>query len=338
MGALLIAPRRYWWFYLLAILPAHLIAQLPLPDVALVQVLTQYVLNCATALIGAFALAHFEPGTHRFDRMLPAWRLVFFGGLLAPFTTSILMAAIFVTTDIDRSFWLTTVARALTNTFAILTVVPLMVHVAGRLNEKRRFIDVARIVEGAVLAICLATASVAALLAPPFEAVASAAMLCLPLPMLLWAAARFGVVGSSAAVLLFGVFAVCGALSGVGPFTAQADAHNTLSVVLFLVVTCIPLLLLGAALDERRSLESCARRERRAARRGTGVDPGSDRDPRRHGPHRRRQRIVAAPRRAHSRRTVRLSEGRRALSSPLHPARRPGRCPRDTPRATASTR
>ena len=85
MGALLIAPRRFWWFYLLAILPAHLIAQLPLPDVALLRVLTQYVLNCATALIGAFALAHFEPGTHRFDRVLPAWRLVFFGGPGGPF-------------------------------------------------------------------------------------------------------------------------------------------------------------------------------------------------------------------------------------------------------------
>ena len=102
MGALLIAPRRYWWFYLLAILPAHLIAQLPLPEVATARVLTQYVLNCATALIGALALAHFEPGTHRFDRVLPAWRLVFFGGLVAPFTTSLLMAAVFLTTDIDR--------------------------------------------------------------------------------------------------------------------------------------------------------------------------------------------------------------------------------------------
>ncbi len=256
MGALLIAPRRYWWFYLLAILPAHLIAQLPLPDVARVRVLTQYVLNCATALIGALALAHFEPGPHRFDRVLPAWRLVFFGGLVAPFMTSVLMAGVFLTTDIDRSFWMTTVARALTNTFAILTVVPLMVHLAERLTERRQLVEVSRLVEGTALAVCLAIASLATLLAPPFEAVAAAAMLCLPLPMLLWAAARFGVVGSSAAVLLFGVFAVCGALTGAGPFTAQADSHNALSVVLFLVVTCIPLLLLGAALDERRSLES----------------------------------------------------------------------------------
>jgi len=256
MGALLIAPRRYWWFYLLAVLPAHLVAQLPLPEVALARVLIQYVLNCGTALIGAFSLAYFEPGVHRFDRMMPAWRLVFFGGLVAPFATSLLMAAAFLTADVDRNFWLTTVARALTNTFAILTVVPLMVHIAGRLSERNQVVDVTRLAEGIALTACLAAASVAALLAPPFESVAAAAMLCLPLPMLLWAAARFGVVGSSAAVLLFGIFAVCGALTGAGPFTSQADTHNALSVILFLVVTCIPLLLLGAALDERRSLES----------------------------------------------------------------------------------
>src|SRR5687767_2953439 len=44
MGALLLAPRRYWWVYLLAVLPVHLIAQLPLPDVSSVRVLSQYVL------------------------------------------------------------------------------------------------------------------------------------------------------------------------------------------------------------------------------------------------------------------------------------------------------
>jgi len=203
MGALLIAPRRYWWLYLLAVLPAHLIAQLPLPDVAPLRALIQYVLNIGTAFIGAFALAQFEPGTHRFDRVLPAWRLVFFGGLVAPFTTSVLMAGVFLTTDVDRGFWMTTVVRALTNTFAILTVVPLMVHIADRLTERRQLVDVARLVEGAVLAICLAGASVAALLAPPFESVAAAAMLCLPLPMLLWA----GIIAALVALSVLTAFA-----------------------------------------------------------------------------------------------------------------------------------
>ena len=255
MGALLLAPRRYWWVYLLAVLPAHLIAQMPLPDVSVTRVLTQYILNCGTALIGALSLTHFEPDTNRFDRVLPAWRLVFFGGLVAPFTTSLLMAAVFFTTDVDRSFWLTTVVRALTNTFAVLTVVPLMVHIASRLRERRQGLEFMRIVEGAVLALCLIAASVAALFAPPTKTVAAAAMLGLPLPMLLWASARFGVAGSAAAMLLFGVLAIWGALAGTGPFTAQPEAHGTLSVVLFLIIIWVPLLLLGAALDERRSLE-----------------------------------------------------------------------------------
>ena len=255
MGALLLVPRRYWWLYLLVVLPAHLIAQMPLPDVTAIRVLIQYVLNCGTSLIGAFALTHFEPGTQRFNRVLPTWRLVFFGGLVAPFATSLILAGVFLTTDVDRSFWLTAVVRALTNSFAILTVVPLMVHIAARLRVRGQHVDVMRVIEGCVLTGCLVAASVAALFAPPTKAVAAAAMLALPLPMLLWAAARFGVAGSSATTLLFGVLAVCGALSGTGPFTSQPEAHGTLSVVLFLVVIGVPLLLLGAALDERRSLE-----------------------------------------------------------------------------------
>jgi signal transduction histidine kinase len=255
MGTLLLTPRRYWWFYLLAVLAAHLLAQLPLPDVSPTRVVIQYLLNCGTALIGAFALAQFDDAPHRFDRVLPASRLVFFGGLVAPFTTSLVMAALFVTADVDRNFWLTTVVRALTNSFAILTVVPLMVHIADRLRATRPTFQMHRFIEAALLTICLTLSSAAALLAPPMHAVASAAMLCLPLPMLLWAAAKFGVVGSAASTLLLGVMAICGALAGAGPFITEPASHATLSVVLFLVITCVPLLLLGAALDERRSLE-----------------------------------------------------------------------------------
>jgi two-component system, LuxR family, sensor kinase FixL len=255
MGTLLLAPRRYWWFYLLAVLAAHLLAQLPLPEVSVTRVGIQYVLNCGTALIGALSLAQFDTPPYRFDRVLPAWRLVFFGGLIAPFTTSLIMAALFVTADVDRNFWLTTIVRALTNSFAILTVVPLMVHLADRLRNARHAFPVPRLIEGALLTLCLVLACVAALFAPPSHAVASAAMLCLPLPMLLWAAARFGVVGSAASTLLLGILAISGSMTGAGPFITEPAAHATLSVVLFLVVTSIPLLLLGAALDERRSLE-----------------------------------------------------------------------------------
>ena len=192
-----------------------------------------------------------------------------------------------------------------------------MVHIADRLTERRQLVDVARLVEGTVLAVCLAAASLAALLAPPFEAVAAAAMLCLPLPMLLWAAARFGVVGSSAAVLLFGVFAVSGALTGAGPFTAQAGCAQRP------VRGAVPGRHLHTAAAARRRARRTplarerARRQRCAARRGTGVDSGPDRDSRELRPHRRCQRIMAPARRAHPRRAFRQPQGRRKSPASL---------------------
>ena len=150
LGALLLAPRRYWWVYLLAILPAHLLAQLPLPDVTVTRVLVQYVLNVGTALIAAFALTHEATEPLRFDRVRPAWRLVLFGGLVAPLTTSLLMAATFLTVDVDRAFWLTTCARTLTNSFAILTLVPLMLHGAAWLRAPHHRLNVRRVTEAGV--------------------------------------------------------------------------------------------------------------------------------------------------------------------------------------------
>ena len=59
MAALLLAPPQRWWIYLLAIAPFHVLAQLS--TTAPVQILIQYVLNCAEALIGAAALVHRRP-------------------------------------------------------------------------------------------------------------------------------------------------------------------------------------------------------------------------------------------------------------------------------------
>ena len=57
IGVLLMTPRRRWWMYLLAILPVHLFAQFPLPDVSAKPAALQYLVNCAIALIGALAFA-----------------------------------------------------------------------------------------------------------------------------------------------------------------------------------------------------------------------------------------------------------------------------------------
>src|SRR5215469_8613417 len=96
LAALLLVPRRYWWIYLAVLFPVHLLVQVSLTHTPLPQVLIQYGVNCATALIAAFALNAFVPHLQRIDRMRTAVAFIVLAGFVAPIFSSVLMAAAFV--------------------------------------------------------------------------------------------------------------------------------------------------------------------------------------------------------------------------------------------------
>jgi integral membrane sensor domain MASE1 len=148
LGVLLLTRRRDWWLYLLLCLPAHLLAVQPADDLATVRAVTQFAANCATALIGALALSAVVPDLRRIERVRTAVALILIGGLLAPVSTSVLLAAALVVLDHGQSFWLTMSARSLTNAFAILTIVPLILHANAWVRRPHRSILPARAAEG----------------------------------------------------------------------------------------------------------------------------------------------------------------------------------------------
>ena len=97
----------------------------------------------------------------------------------------------------------------------------------------------------------------------------SPALLYAPIPLLIWAALRFGLSGISAAMLVVTFQAIWGAMHGRGPFLFQSPAENALALQMFLIVTGIPLMFLSVLLeDDRRSqqalheVEDDARRNR----------------------------------------------------------------------------
>jgi C4-dicarboxylate-specific signal transduction histidine kinase len=73
------------------------------------------------------------------------------------------------------------------------------------------------------------------------------------------ATVRFGIVGASGSILLLGALATWGVLHGAGPFIHPDPVHNAISLVLFLNVTCAPLLLLAAVLQERKKATAALR-------------------------------------------------------------------------------
>jgi len=70
-------------------------------------------------------------------------------------------------------------------------------------------------------------------------------------PLLLWAALRFGSVGVSTSMVIVSVISVWGAVHGHGPFAGSDPQSNSLSLLLFLLFAATLFLLLAALVEER---------------------------------------------------------------------------------------
>jgi PAS domain S-box-containing protein len=248
LAALLLTRREHWWRHLAAILPLHLLAQLPHSPLA--QVLIQYGVNGAEAVLGAYAIQEWSAWSRECKRLRTATALVLWGGLVAPLVTSIAMAAGFAVAGIAGDFWLTVLVRTITNTFAVVAIVPLIVHSAESLRAGRRAISPSHVGEASALALALGLVCMLVFVVPNNGALQSSAFLYTPLPILAWAAIRFGVTGACASTLLVGAISTWGVLHGHGPFSGRDPVANALSVVAFHVVTVITFVMVASLIEE----------------------------------------------------------------------------------------
>lgn len=255
LAALLLTPQKRWWIYLLAVLPAHILAQ-TLKEIPLQIVLINFAGNTGEALLGALAILHCTPEPRRFDRLRTVLSVMLFGGLVAPALTSLAVAALFVWIGVGTAPFLTWLLRLLTDALAVLTLVPPIVLAAAHVRSRRYALSPWKIAEAAVLLAALLAVGLLIFLGPEAGPGRFSVELYAPFPLLLWAAVRFGLMGVSLSVLLLDALAVYGAIHGHGPFTAQLPVENATSLLLFLLVTCVPLQMLAALLAENETAEA----------------------------------------------------------------------------------
>jgi len=252
LAALLLSPVSSWWVLLAAALPAHLAAELQ-SGVPLVMVLGWFASNCTEALIGAVCIRRFCSMPLRFDSSRDVGVFLIFGVLLAPLLSSFLDAALVTLIGWgEGAYWQLMRLRFLSNILAALIVVPfVMTWAAGGLTAVRRAPPQSW-AEGAVLVVGLLAVGAAIFDGKDAGLSTVPALLYAPLPFLLWAAVRFGPRGTSTAILVLVVFAIWGATHGQGPFVTGSPEENARSVQFFLIAMSVPVMLLAAALEERR--------------------------------------------------------------------------------------
>ncbi len=259
-AALLLAPVSRWWIYLAAILPCQFFAQIA--DDSLAQIGIQYIVNSAEAMLSAAALLLLEREPRRLGQLRAMTNLVLIGGIAAPLITSVAMAMAFVPLGLTNDPWLTMFARTSTNTFATITLVPLILHFAERTAGGWHVPERRTALEASVIGGCLAIVCVYVFVWPGAYAYGerAPALLYAPLPFLIWATVRYEIAGVCLSVLLVGAFATWGVVHEVGPFVVHSPVRNALTTVLFLNVICIPLLMLAAVLQERKAAAAEAAR------------------------------------------------------------------------------
>jgi Predicted integral membrane sensor domain len=262
LAALLLTPVRVWWLILLAVFPAHLAAQLQ-SNVPPGMILSWFVSNSSEALIGAAGLRFLIRGPVRLDRLrnlaIFALSCVFLGPFLSSFLDSAFVA---LNHWGEGAYWDTWRIRFSSNVLATLTITPFIVTWKTKGMASWQSVSRWKWLEG--LCLLLGLCVVAFILFDRRWPNPDSALLYAPLPLILWAAVRFGSRGATTAILVLAFPAIWGVAHGNGPFSDRSAEENALSVQLFLIFMSLPLLFLAALIEERNQvLETLRQREER---------------------------------------------------------------------------
>ena len=262
LAAFLLAPTKMWWVFLLAVLPAHLLVQLQ-DGTTLPTALGWYIANTCGPLLGAVCIRHSKEEKTLFSSLQGIIVFLMFGVLLPPLVKSFLNALATLQTGAESNYWMLWTTRLSSNITSDLILIPLIVIFWRNGISWFRSLKLARCIEASVL--LAATVGISLLIFSGGNAAGSIpAVIYAPLPLLFWAAVRFGAGGLSASLLGVALISIWNAIHGRGPFGTYSMAHDILiHRILFLhgllMVFGFPLMSMAALISERRCNEETLR-------------------------------------------------------------------------------
>ncbi len=253
---LLLVPVRHWWAYTLATVIAHFIAT----QQAHWPVL--YALHCEAFdavqnVLAAAGIRLFIKSPLNRITLRDAIVFVLIGVIIVPFGTAFWGAAFTISNGFGTNYWVEWRNLGISNGVTAVVLVPALLLVANRLSGRGGRVAPIRMIEGSLVALGIVVVGTYVFANLPSGPETSPALLYVPIPLLIWAALRFGLSGISAAMLVVTFEAIWGAMHGHGPFLLQSPAENALALQMFLIVTGTPLMFLSVLLeDDRRSQQA----------------------------------------------------------------------------------
>lgn len=251
VSVLLFVPRRTWWVLIPVAFAAFALYDLH-SGVPLRSIAWFIPADTVEILIAAVGLTSIFGGPPRLNGLKNLTKYFVCAVILGPAA-----AALFSAFGIQGTFWNGWLTTYFSEALAFVTLTPAILGWAT--NRPALLRHTFGRIEALLLLADLVTLAYLSLIVS--EGGSSPAFLYSLVPLLLWCALRFGITGTSSAVIVITFFAIWGEVHRRGPFIEAGHLANTLSLQLFLIVTAIPFMVL-AALAEDRAVAESARRER----------------------------------------------------------------------------
>jgi integral membrane sensor domain MASE1 len=191
---LLLVPVRHWWAYTLATILAHFIAT----QQAHWPVL--YALHCEAFdavqnVLAAAGIRLFIKSPLNRITLRDAIVFVLIAVIIVPFGTAFWGAVFTISNGFGTDYWVEWRNLGISNGVTAVVLVPALLLVAERLSRRGSRTKTVRLLEGSLLALGIMIVGAYVFAIVPAGPDTSPALLYAPIPLLIWAALRFGLGG-----------------------------------------------------------------------------------------------------------------------------------------------
>ncbi len=257
--ALLFVPTRHWWAYVIAAASAHFLATQQAHWPAM-YALTCEAFDAVKYVSAAAAIRVLIKSPLKAITLRDAILFILVAVVIVPFGTAFWGAAFTLSYGFGTRYWIEWRNLGISNAVTTVVLVPAFLLGAHRLFVgSPRALSPRRVLEAAFVGACMVVLGVYVFDQTPAGPHTSPALLYTPIPLLIWAALRFGLGGISVSMLIMTFEAIWGTMRGHGPFLAQTPIENALALQLFLLVTATPLMLLAVVVEEERRSKDALR-------------------------------------------------------------------------------
>jgi signal transduction histidine kinase len=258
---LLVSPPSRWWIFVLAIFPAHVLAELSVA-MPLEPMMIAYITNCSVAILNAFLVQKFSRGPPWFGSIRKAAVYIVVTAAVTPAFVGLGGAFVpMLSGGSVETYWIHWANWYGANALTALTMGPIVLTLLDRSSDRwwraprnwkiEAVLFVAALVVTTVGSFVLSVQMAGSGFVP--------AILYLPLPIILWGSVRFGEKGGTGAILALATATIWLTLNGPSPFYDVSPEKSVLALQLFLIGISIPVLLLAAAVDQFRHEERTTR-------------------------------------------------------------------------------